>query len=74
MAGKFDFLALYETLIRDEHLSKRFYPKPFLAHGRVIALTIKDRDKHVWHFRDSIACCREASRASASPSSPPTGS
>ena len=53
--GKFDFLALYETLIRDEHLSRRFYPKPFLAHGRVIALTIKDKDRHVWHFRDSYS-------------------
>jgi hypothetical protein len=53
--GKFDFLALYETLIRDDSLNERFYPKPFLAHGRVIALTIKDRDKHVWHFRDSYS-------------------
>jgi hypothetical protein len=53
--GKFDFLALYETLIRDPYLSERFYPKPFLAHGRLIALTIKDNDKHVWHFRDSYS-------------------
>lgn len=53
--GKFDFLALYETLIRDPYLSQRFHPKPFLAHGRIIALTIKDSDKHAWHFRDSYS-------------------
>lgn len=53
--GKFDFLALYETLIRDPGLSKRFHAVPFLAHGRIIALKIKDADKHVWHFRDSYS-------------------
>lgn len=53
--GKFDFIALYETLVRDPYLSKRFFPKPFLAHGSIISLKIKDNHKHVWHFRDSYA-------------------
>jgi hypothetical protein len=53
--GKFDFIALYETLVRDPDLSKKFFVKPFLAHGRIIALTVHDHHKHVWHFRDSYA-------------------
>lgn len=53
--GKFDFISLYEALIRDEKLSERFFPKPFLAKGRMIALTIKDKNNNRWNFRDSYA-------------------
>ena len=58
--GKFDFLALYETLKRDKELSERFIAKPFLAHSRIISLTIVDHDKHAWHFRDSYALLPES--------------
>lgn len=50
--GKFDFIALYETIAHDPNL-KQFIAKPLLAHGRIIAFTIRDKKKHVWHFRDS---------------------
>jgi hypothetical protein len=53
--GKFDFLSLYETLIRDPVLNELFVATPFLAHGRIIALRIKDKHKHTWHFRDSYS-------------------
>jgi len=53
--GKFDFIPLYEATKRDPLLSKRFFSRPFMAHSRMLALTIKDHHKHAWKFRDSYA-------------------
>jgi len=52
--GKFDFIALYNALVHDPDLSRRFWVHPLLAHGSIIAMTIHDHKKHVWHFRDSF--------------------
>lgn len=52
--GKFDFIALYDAIVHDKELSKRFWVHPLLVHGRIIAMTIHDHKKHVWHFRDSF--------------------
>jgi hypothetical protein len=51
--GKFDFIALYHTLVNDPQLGKRYWIKPLLAHGRIIAFVVHDHKKHTWHFRDS---------------------
>lgn len=51
--GKFDFIALYETLTHSPSFAEKFWAKPLLVHGRIIAFTIHDKKKHVWHFRDS---------------------
>jgi len=53
--GKFDFLALYESLKRNKKLGERFFSRPFMAHSRMLALTVKDHHKHAWKFRDSYS-------------------
>lgn len=58
--GKFDFIALYQALIESQYLRSRFHPKPILAHGSIISLTMKDNDKHAWHFRDSYMLLKDS--------------
>jgi len=53
--GKFDFLSLYETLRSDPELSEKFTAKAHMAHSRMIAMTVYDKHKHTWKFRDSFA-------------------
>lgn len=51
--GSFDFTALHETLVKEKEFNK-FTPQLIYVNGGIMIMRIKDEDKHVWQFRDSM--------------------
>lgn len=54
--GKFDLIALYQSLVRDKRLSQKFFARPIMQGSRILILIINSMDKkNNWTFRDSFA-------------------
>jgi DNA polymerase elongation subunit (family B) len=61
--GKFDIIWLYDQLVHDKELNKKYHVKPLMQHARIMAFRFKDDHKHHWQLRDSYSILPHSLRA-----------
>jgi len=57
--GQFDFTSLHETLATEPEFAN-FTPQLIYVNGATMVMRIKDKNKHVWQFRDSLFLVRNS--------------